>query len=365
MLSELLAKAFDSAIRREMPFTPPVGTSDGIASLEPIDLHGCTQWLLIRGHHVSKPLLLFLHGGPGSAAIWFAHHSMRKVEEHFVCVNWDQRGAGKSFRAGLLDERTTIEQFVEDAIALIEMLLMRFNQKKLLLLGQSWGSVLSMKIAGARPDLVEAVVGMGQVVDMMEGEEISYNYALESARRVNSARGVRQLQRIGHPPYKGNDLFIQRRWLSEFKGDTWSIDAKTVVSLGLRATEYSIADCVRFFLGAKASIQRLWNQLMNVSLPRDVPELAVPVVFFVGRHDYTTPFELVEAYFESLRAPAKRLVWFEHSAHMPNLEEPNKFQHELIAIGREIFADFGRSPPPCDERREAALPSHGYPGPDA
>jgi pimeloyl-ACP methyl ester carboxylesterase len=62
----------------------------------------------------------------------------------------------------------------------------------------------------------------------------------------------------------------------------------------------------------------------------------VPAAFMAGRHDYTTPFELVEAYFESLRAPWKRLVWFDNSAHMPNLEEPTKFQAEMVTIGQEV-----------------------------
>jgi pimeloyl-ACP methyl ester carboxylesterase len=330
----LLTKAFGSGIRRGRPYTPPIETPRGISSLERVDLNGCAQWLLIRGHDVKKPLLLFLHGGPGSAAIWFAHHSMRELEKHFVCVNWDQRGAGKSYADRPGEGTMNLAQFVDDALALVERLLRRFDQKKLVLVGQSWGSVLAMKIAAARPDLVHLLVGVGQVIDMKRGEEISYQYALDQALRCRNEKAVRQLEAIGHPPYRGNGLFVQRRWLSEYKGDTWSIDVKGVVAIGLRATEYSLADVVRFFLGAKRSIRLLWNELMAVDFPRDVPELSVPVAFFVGRHDYTTPFELVAAHFESLRAPAKKIVWFENSAHMPNLEEPEAFQRELVLLAR-------------------------------
>jgi pimeloyl-ACP methyl ester carboxylesterase len=78
---------------------------------------------------------------------------------------------------------------------------------------------------------------------------------------------------------------------------------------------------------------------MDVNFSRDVPELSVPVFFFVGRHDYTTPFELAAAHFESMKAPHKKLVWFENSAHMHNLEEPEKFQQELIAIAREVLGN--------------------------
>lgn len=336
MMSTLLSKSFESAIRRGRTFTPPIRTPHGISSLERVELNGCSQWLLIRGHDVSKPVLLFLHGGPGSAAIWFAHHSMRQLEERFVCVNWDQRGAGKSYASRPPAGTMTSAQFVDDATTLIERLLARFRQEKVLLMGQSWGSVLAMKVAAARPGLLHALVGMGQVVDMRRGEEISYQYALENARRCHNEKAIRQLEAIGRPPYRGNGLFVQRRWLSVYKGDTWSTDMKGVLSIGLRATEYSIGDVIRFFAGARLSIKLLWNELMDVDFPRDIPELSVPVIFFVGRHDYTTPFELVAAYFETLRAPSKKLVWFEKSAHMPNLEEPDKFQRELVDIAQAL-----------------------------
>jgi pimeloyl-ACP methyl ester carboxylesterase len=337
MLSALLSKAFTSTIRFGRTFTPPIDAPNGIASLEQIEINGCRQWILVRGHDVTKPVLLLLHGGPGTAEISFAHHSMRQLEKHFVCVNWDQRGAGKSFTTRTPPATMTIAQFVDDAIALIEALLARFGQKKLFLVGHSWGSVLAMKVAAARPDLLHALVGMGQVVDMQRGERISYDYALDSARKAENRRAIRALERIGPPPYKGDDLFVQRRWLSEFKGDTWSIDMKGVISIGLGSSEYSIADVVRLGLGVKRSIRLMWNQLMDVNFSRDVPELSVPVFFFVGRRDYTTPFEVVAAHFESLKAPIKRLVWFESSAHMPNLEEPEKFQNELVEIAREVL----------------------------
>ncbi len=336
MLSALLSKAFGSAIRRGRTFTQAIDSPNGIASLEQVELGGCRQWILIRGQDLSKPLLLFVHGGPGSAEMWFAHHSMRELEKHFVCVNWDQRGAGKSFGADLPAATMNLGQFVADAVSLVELLLKRFGQKKLFLVGHSWGSAITMKVAQSRPELLHALVGMGQVVDMKRGEQISYDYALEGARKAGNAKAVRQLEKIGAPPYMGNGLWLQRRWLSEYKGDTWSLDMKGVLAIGLRATEYSFADFVRFLKGVRFSNKLLWSELSEVNFARDPAPLAVPVFFFAGRHDYTTPFQLVQEFFDALKAPSKRLIWFEDSAHMPNLEEPARFQAELVRIGEEI-----------------------------
>ncbi|MCC5993474.1 MAG: hypothetical protein JJT99_13240, partial [Rhodobacteraceae bacterium] len=46
--------------------TPAISGPDPIAVLEPLQIGGMTQWLLIRGQDRSAPVLLWLHGGPGA-----------------------------------------------------------------------------------------------------------------------------------------------------------------------------------------------------------------------------------------------------------------------------------------------------------
>lgn len=89
----------------------------------------------------------------------------------------------------------------------------------------------------------------------------------------------------------------------------------------------------------KFSCRLMGDEIMGVNVLQEIPELAVPVFFFVGSYDYTTPGVLVEQFYASLQAPSRKLIWFEHSAHMPHMEEPDKFQRELIAIGDEFCGD--------------------------
>jgi pimeloyl-ACP methyl ester carboxylesterase len=314
--------------------TPTINASEGIASLEQVDLNGYPQWVLLRGRNKSKPLLLYVHGGPGSAEMALAHRSMPLLEEHFVCVNWDQRGAGKSFAPGPDPRTMKISRFVDDAIALIELLRARFQQDKVYLVGHSWGTVLAMKVAAARPDLLHALVALSQVVDMQRGEEISYRFVLDRARASGNAKAVRALEKTGAPPYADGDLFIQRRWLSEYHGDLHTLSMLDFLSIMLDAPEYDLGDFIRFFRGAKWTNALVWNELMTVNFLREVPSLSVPVTFFLGRHDRTAPPELAVELHDAIEAPMKEIVWFEGSAHMANIEEPEKFQRELIAIAR-------------------------------
>jgi pimeloyl-ACP methyl ester carboxylesterase len=341
MSTNLITGLFGSTLRVGRTSTPPMGTPNGIAELQPIELNGYPQWLLIRGQDVSKPLLLFLHGGPGESNMWTAHYAMKELEQHFVCVNWDQRGTGKSFRPGPPPETMTIDQFVQDTITLIELLRARFGKQKVLLFGHSWGSMLAMKVATARPDLLYAVIGMGQFVDGNRGEDLSYRYVLERAYAEHNRKAIRSLEQLGPPPYRTGGLFVQRRWLVHYGGFLHALGTRAFLSILLHAPEYSLRDCIRNLrmTDMKFSCRWLEDEITRVNVLQEIRKLSVPVVFFAGSYDYTTPFVLVEQFYASLQAPSKKLIWFEHSAHNPDIEEPDKFQRELIAIGDEFCSE--------------------------
>jgi pimeloyl-ACP methyl ester carboxylesterase len=291
--------------------------------------------VLIRGHNVSDPLFLFLHGGPGESNLWLAHHTMKELERHFVCVNWDQRGAGKSLLPGPDPATMTIEQLYEDTLALIELLLARFEKEKLLLLGHSWGGLLATKVAARHPDLLHGVILMNSTIDNRRGEDLSYRWALERARAAHDDKAVRTLERLGgSDTYSQEGKFVERKVVFRYGGLVHS-NPLAMARLMLEAPEYSIADCIRNFRmkSLSFSIPLMADELMKFNLIKEVPQLAVPVFVFLGRHDHTAPTELSEEFYGSLQAPHKEVIWFEESAHTPDLDESEKFQREVIRIG--------------------------------
>ncbi|NBI29128.1 alpha/beta fold hydrolase [Chengkuizengella marina] len=307
---------------------------DSIASLEVMMIGGINQYVLMRGKDINSPLLLFLHGGPGSAQIGFAPKSQKKLEESFVVVNWDQRGAGKSYSSDIAGESMNINQFISDIYELINTLLKRFIQEKLYLVGHSWGSFLGSITAYKYPELIHAYIGVGQVVNMKRGESISYSFALDKAKETNNKKAIRQLIKIGPPPYKSlNGLRIQRRWLEKFGGSVHGSTFLKLLIKYLAFKEYTFLDWIRTIKnGILFSLKNLWEDLMEVDLLKDVNKFKVPVYLCVGRHDYQTPHELIEEYYHTLLSPKKELVWFEKSAHSPNFEEPDKFYDICISV---------------------------------
>jgi pimeloyl-ACP methyl ester carboxylesterase len=313
--------------------TTKINTENSIASLEKINLNGVNQWILIRGDNADNPILLFLHGGPGSPEMPANHHFGHRLEKDFVVVNWDQRGAGKSAHVSVPHQSMNVDQFVDDCHDLVTHLCDRFDKDKIYLVGHSWGSVLGTLTVAKYPGLFHAYVGIGQVVDLERNEAISYQYVVDKAEEKNNALAKSQLKMIGPPPYSNNlELLIQRQWLSKFGGAVH--DPKSTGSFyltALKSPEYSPADYFKYLYGTISSISLMWDEVMTYNFIEQAPSLEVPVYFAVGRHDYNTPWELTVEYYEVLDAKkGKSLIWFENSAHSPNLEEPEAFHKMMV-----------------------------------
>ena len=307
-----------------------------IASIEKVKLGGSEQWMLIRGENIQNPIILFLHGGPGSADMALIRKHKQELEKYFTVVTWDQRGAGKSYTARQPSTNMTISHFGSDTHELTEILRQRFNQKKIYLVGHSWGSVLGILTVQKYPDLYYAYIGIGQVANMVEGEQLSYDWTLAQAIKANDNRAVQTLTEMGRPPYAGDwqkKTIAERRLLEKYGGEVYGNSSGVLpLVLGslISATEYTLLDKVNFFRGLLGSMQLLWQELMTINLMKQAPNLKVPVYFLLGKYDYEVPNSLAEQYFKDLEAPSKTLIWFENSAHFPNIEEKDKFNEVLI-----------------------------------
>lgn len=310
---------------------------ESIAVLEKLTIGGTKQSVLIRGRSSTNPVLLFLHGGPGTSELGILRvHNLPALESHFTVVVWDQRGAGKSYAALVPESRMTIEQFISDTRELSVLLCERFQQPKIYLARHSWGSVLGALTVQRYPELYCAFVGIGQAVNMREGERISYQWTLAQAERAQDAKSVARLKQIGAPPYLGElrpKLTTQRRILAKYGGEVHGNPRggmTTLLSCLLKTSEYSWQDRINVFRGVFAGMRCMWPQILSIDLTQQVPELRVPVYFLEGRHDYEAPATLAESYFQRLRAPQKALVWFEDSAHFVNSEQADAFNRFFI-----------------------------------
>lgn len=342
----VLLVAFSLFFPLRRGLTTPIHDAKGnllpssIASLETVEIGGMSQWVLIRGSNTANPVLLWLHGGPGAAQMPVAHYFNGALENDFVVVHWDQRGAGKSNPPDF-DERTmTFEQFISDAHEMTQYLKARFHQDKIYLVGHSWGSQLGLKLAQAYPQDYFAYIGVSQVIDAQLACQIGYTWLSEQVSQASNHKDLQRLQKLGPPPYSDHKKFVRYVQMIDAYGGGVDVGIGELAGVTLRSPEYRISDILAYLRGANRGSGPMWDdpEYQSFNALKDIPQLLIPVYFFTGKRDYNTPLEVTELYFGQLDAPAgKTLVIFEDSAHTPFLKEPEKFNRELRRVKVETL----------------------------
>jgi proline iminopeptidase len=317
-------------------------TNDGVSDQGLVQIAGIPQWVSVRGRHKANPLLLFLHGGPGFTASPVNYYYMRDWEEQFTVVQWDQRGAGKTFAASdpqKYKATLSVDRIVADAEELIGYLRQKYGKDRIVLMGHSFGSILGVKLAQRHPDWFFAYVGMGQVTDCLQSEADGYAATLAAARADKNEKAVSALEAIApfpdkdHPERNLQNLGTERLWLATYGGYYWPGGFGSNGAISQLSPDYSAAELKIRDEGQNFSLQLMWEELGHVNL-MNATRFKLPVIIFQGRHDRGTSSALVDKWFADIKAPAKRLIWFEDSAHMIYEEEPGK---TLVTLVNEVL----------------------------
>lgn len=301
-----------------------------IATMETVHVGGIAQSIWFRGEDVQKPAIILLHGGPGASESALFRHYDAALEQHFLMVYWEQRGTGRSYHSDIPRDSMTINQLERDLDEVVDLVKHRFGKDKVILLAHSWGTVLGTIYAYKHPEKVAAYVGVGQIANFSEGERLSYEWALTKATERNNRDAIADLQAMSPQPQSVDDELTKGEWVEKFGGvfyqnlSTWKL-----IQAALGTDEANLFDLMKFGLGNRFSLESLRPEYTKVDLTR-YGSFKVPIIFFLGRHDWQVPSVLAERYFTTINAPCKRLVWFEESAHNPPYEEPKKFIQAMV-----------------------------------
>lgn len=327
-----------------MAHTPSILGDDGkslpnsIASLEKIRLGGVDQWLIIRGHDVNKPVLLFLSGGPGSSEAGRVMRFNAELEKHFVVVIWEQRGCGKSYPSLNPKSALTVDQYAADIVELTDILRQRFDEEKIYLVGHSWGAIIGLRAAQERPDLFHAYVGTAQMVDVLETDQIIYQMMLDHSRQTGDTQFVQTLEKQGEPPYlvknpiKPYSTLFGREYAvfeaPNIKNEDFRREGD-LLQLMYKQPEYGWLDRLNWLRSLVDTFNVVYPQLQDLDFRVDAAKLNLPVYLMLGRHDMNNPYQIPEEYFNLLQAPSKQLYFFEDSGHGMIWEEAHLF-HDLM-----------------------------------
>jgi pimeloyl-ACP methyl ester carboxylesterase len=297
---------------------------------------GIDQWIGIRGQNRDNPVVLFVHGGPGIAASPYPRNVLFSWTGDFTMVFWDQRGAGRTFgRSGPVDSSVTVARMAEDGVEVAEFVRARLHKPKILLLGLSWGSMLGVRMAKARPDLFYAYVGTGQSVNQRKYKVIAYEQLLAEARARNDRKAIAELTANGPPPYASvSKAGVHTRWANAYEPgqpSTWEL--ASLVLFDADVGPFALRDYIR---GIVTSEDHFRDAAGVDDLPSLGSEFALPFFVFQGAADNVTPVGPVRDYVNSIKAPRKELVIIPNAGHNAMATRSDEFLRLLVEKVRPL-----------------------------
>ena len=295
-------------------FTPPFLDDNGdvitesVAQIAKVKLGGLEQTVIIRGSSDKSPVLLFIHGGPGTAEFNLLREHCPALENLFVVAHWEQRGSGLSFSPEIPPETMNIEQLIEDAAELSGYLSERFNQKKLFVIGHSWGSYLGARLVHTHPMLFKAFIGFGQLTHFMRSEQVSYDWLVAKLREEEDHENLEAMLEIPRPSDEYHTSEDWSRYLSQHRPlcqrygggnshyEEW--DNAKVMRLYDETPEYGESGAEKVLLpGLTFTLKYLREEMYTANLTEGYTEFKLPIFILNGRHDYQTTHQLAHEYY--------------------------------------------------------------------
>ena len=284
---------------------------------------GIDQWVRIKGSNCANPLVLIVHGGPGNPSTPYADQVYQSWEKDFTLVQWDQRGAGKTYGRNrpAEDEPLVVERLRDDGIELAREIAKLFGKRKVILMGGSWGAMLAVHMVKSWPEAFCAYIGTGQLVGRF-GDRDSYDATLSLARAAGDTDSVSKLEALGPPPWTNpRNPGILRRVTRKYEALSTDPAPK---SWWTSSPEYATA---QYEADYTAGEDYSWLQFVGykgdgiaskVDLYKLGADFAVPVFLLQGEQDLVTMPATSKRYFDSIQAPRKQFVMLPRTGHDPN-----------------------------------------------
>jgi pimeloyl-ACP methyl ester carboxylesterase len=309
-----------------------IRTPNGIQEDRFITLGGIEQWISIRGEDRSNPVILLVHGGPGDATSLYGWALLRSWFKRFTVVQWDQRGAGKTYgRNGPSTPEVTIARIVQDGIELSDSLRHTLSANKIVVVGHSFGSIVGLQMVKERPDLFAAFVGTGQIgAPSNTTIAVAYRDVLSTAKRRGEDAAVRELTAIGPPPWRdGRAYGVEHKWTNLLEHNDAFLNAS--LSLKLTTPGVSLRDINDGFAGEGFSGEKLVPHISEIDPALFHATYSVPIFVFQGADDLTSPPSLARAFVAAIHAPKKGFSTVADAGHFALFTRPDAFLDLLVA----------------------------------
>lgn len=290
-----------------------------ISEVYTFELGGFKQKVLIEGKRRDLPVVLTLHGGPGTPIPFSVgcRGLFPEFTDKFLMVYWDQLGCGiNNYK---IDEQFHIDNFVDMGIDLLDELKRMFPQNKMMIFATSWGSILSAKIAEKRNDMLDGVVVSGQIIrevifnqevfDVLEASRVSRK-KLEEVKNMDAVNvSTKQLQVISTCLRKYTNAYINKM------GEKAPMGA--IIRGLLTSPDYNIRDFKAIMINGYLDNTSLWKEILQLDLSDILINMNLPYVIIQGDTDIVASTETVKRVIEKANNSKLKCQIVKNSGHLP------------------------------------------------
>ncbi len=303
---------------------------------EKILIGGIKQSIFTMLTDKSNPVLLIVHGGPGSPDRPLVKRYNSDLANYFTVVCWDQRCSGLSYTKESKEKTLTTELMLNDLKGITEYLLKAYGKEKLYLAGHSWGAYLGLWFASLYPEYLYYYIGTGQGISSKKDEIEKYNFVLSQAQKANDKKSIKKLLKYGEPVngvYENNSgeaIDFVGKLIHKYSGyihNENSFSMKKYLSVYIK--HYGV-NTFKVIGGINYSVKQLIPKMKENDVLPYISRMEVPVLLVFGEADYICPVATAKEWFDKLEAPEKKFVVIEKAAHMVNFEQSEQWNEAVI-----------------------------------
>lgn len=303
-----------------------------VSAIETFSLGGYEQKVLLEGKREDLPILLALHGGPGTPIPFCVgcRGLFPEITDKYILVCWDQYGCG--INNAEIDDSFTIDHFVDMTVDLVRILKERFPENRLYLFAMSWGSLLSAKAAVRIPELINGVLVYGQILRApMRTEE-----TLQAILSSNAPEKVKQAAKAicAKKRLERDDCMKMSTYVRKYtEGYTNKKEPKSPIGSMIKgiftSPDYRFKDFTAIVKNGYMKNQSLMSALSEADLRYVLDKITVPYHVIQGDTDIVTSTSMIVAYIQSCGNPKLTCEVIKDAAHMPGMNGMNAIMDAL------------------------------------